>query len=103
MKVFDRIFSRLLLYVVGNAVLSRAAVPAQASVERSRSQGSAVSQGATAKETEVPMDVPEMSEKGTCSKGKPNVHKYQRKFIKQNTPITVDIVMIRSGKVVQGT
>ena len=59
-----------MLYVVGNAVLSRAAVPAQTSVERSRSQGSAVSQGATAKETEV--DVPEMSEKGTCLKGKPN-------------------------------
>ena len=95
-KVFDKRFSHLLLCFVGNAVFSRAAVPAQASVERSRSQGSAVSQGATAKEVEVPIDVPEMSEKGTCLKGKPNnVHKYQRKSIKRNTLIMVDIVIIQ--------
>ena len=52
------------MHVTGGAVLSQAAPP-QASVERSRSQGSAGSQGATAKEPEIPIDVPEMCDKGT--------------------------------------
>ena len=50
------------MYIAGSAVLSRAAPP-QASVEKSRSQGSAVSQGATS-ESDIPINVPEMSEKG---------------------------------------